>query len=147
MRAKTPYCFAIKHSWMSISKMYQTYVDLNESTITEAYVLLALSDVKGKPSTQVAPLIGMEARSLTRVLKTMEDNGLLIRKGDGEDKRQVNIYLTTKGMQKRELAKQTIRSFSELVEDQVSEEELNVFSKVLHKITELSENNHFKNNE
>lgn len=147
MRADKPFCYKVKYSWMAISRMYQTYVDYNQATLTEAYVLLALNDVKGKPSTQVAPLIGMEARSLTRVLKTMEDAQLLIRKHDSDDKRQVNIYLTPKGMEKRDMAKKTIRSFSELIEDEIPEKDLNTFLRVLDKITVLSEKNHFETNE
>ena len=147
MRAEKPFCYKVKYSWMSISRMYQTYVDYNQATLTEAYVLLALNDVNGKPSTQIAPLIGMEARSLTRVLKVMEDNGLLTRKNDSDDKRQVNIYLTKKGMQKRELAKKTISSFSRKIEEDIPEKDLNTFLRVLDKITELSEKNHFDNNE
>ncbi len=147
MRAEKPYCYSIKHTWMNISRMYQTYVDFNQATLTEAYVLLALDDENGKPSTQIAPLIGMEARSLTRVLKTMEDHGLLIRKSDAQDKRQVNIYLSKKGVEKRKMAKKTIRSFSELIENEVPQEELSTFLRVAEKITVLSEQNHFENND
>ena len=132
---------------MSISKMYQTYVDYHNATLTEAYVLLALDKDKGKLSTQIAPLIGMEARSLTRVLKSMLETGLIERKSDELDKRQVNIYLTESGVEKRELAKKTIRSFSELIEKEIAQEELQTFLSVLNRITELSEKNHYNEND
>ena len=58
----------IKAAWHSISRMYNSYASQSQLTIPIAYVLLLLSSKKGTLSTQVAPLLGMEAGSITRLL-------------------------------------------------------------------------------
>ncbi len=45
--------------------------------------------------------MGLEARSLTRLLKSMEEKGLIFREADKVDKRSVRIRLTEKGREKR----------------------------------------------
>jgi DNA-binding MarR family transcriptional regulator len=44
--------------------------------------------------------MGMEATSLTRTLKSMEEKGLIIRKKNPDDGRGVLIYLTELGKEK-----------------------------------------------
>jgi len=48
----------------------------------------------GTPATKIAPQMGLEPRSLTRLLKSMEDKKLIIRKADKNDRRSVRIFLT-----------------------------------------------------
>jgi DNA-binding MarR family transcriptional regulator len=47
----------------------------------------------------------MEATSLTRTLKSMEEKGLIIRKKNPDDGRGVLIYLTELGKKKRLIKK------------------------------------------
>jgi DNA-binding MarR family transcriptional regulator len=57
--------------------------------------------------------MGMEATSLTRTLKSMEEKGLIIRKKNPDDGRGVLIYLTELGKEKR-LIKNTVLKFIQL---------------------------------
>jgi DNA-binding MarR family transcriptional regulator len=84
--------------------------------------------------------MGMEATSLTRTLKSMEDKGLLIRKKNPDDGRGVLIYLTKLGKEKRELSKSTVLKFNEAVKEHVTEEKLNHFKEVTEIINELIQN-------
>lgn len=147
MISDKPYCYHVKYTWLAISRMYQTFADYNHATLTQAYVLLTLDDKVGKASTQIAPLIGMEARSLTRVLRAMEDEFLIRKEHGKEDKRQVNILLTPEGVKAKKKAKSIIRSFSEEVEEKVGTENLITFLKVLDTINHLAEQNHYHPNE
>lgn len=79
----------------------------------------------------------MEATSLTRTLKSMEDKGLIIRKKNPEDGRGVLIYLTEFGKEKRELSKNTVLRFNETVKQHLSEEKLRHFMEVADTINEL----------
>ena len=101
----------IKAAWHSISRMYNSYTFEVGLTVPMAYVLLLLSAKKGTLSTQIAPLLGMEAGSITRLLKSMEEQELIHRKSDQEDKRQVSVYLTEHGMKKRYKAKKIVKLF------------------------------------
>jgi DNA-binding MarR family transcriptional regulator len=81
--------------------------------------------------------MGMEATSLTRTLKSMEEKGLIIRKKNPDDGRGVLIYLTDFGKEKRELSKNTVLCFNEKVKQKVTPEQLEHFAEVAEVIHEL----------
>ena len=81
--------------------------------------------------------MGMEATSLTRTLKTLEEKGLIIRKPNPNDGRGVLIYLTEEGKLKRELSKQTVLKFNETVKQHIPEEKMLHFIEVAEIINEL----------
>jgi DNA-binding MarR family transcriptional regulator len=58
---------------------------------------------------------------------------------DKSDKRKTKIMLTKKGIQQKELAKNTVRNFNHMAELKIGKEKLAVFFKVLDEITELAE--------
>jgi DNA-binding MarR family transcriptional regulator len=123
--------------------MYNSYTTPVGISVPMAYVLLLLSSKKGTLSTQIAPLLGMEAGSLTRLLKSMEESHLINRKADQEDKRQVSVYLTDRGISKRRQARKIVKVFNDLVENDIEPEQMKTFFIVLDKIVELAEKNHF----
>jgi DNA-binding MarR family transcriptional regulator len=55
------------------------------------FALLSMDKNIGTPSTSLGPQMGMEATSLTRTLKSMEEKGLIIRKKNPDDGRGVLI--------------------------------------------------------
>ena len=81
--------------------------------------------------------MGMEATSLTRTLKSMEERGLITRKKNPTDGRGVIIQLTKEGKEKRELSKETVLRFNETVKQHLSEEKLQHFMEVAEIINEL----------
>jgi len=132
----------LKVAWHSISRMYNSYTTEVQISVPMAYVLLLLSARKGTLSTQIAPLLGMEVGSLSRLLKSMESNLLIERIADQSDKRQVSVYLTDEGLTKRKKARGIVKGFNDLVEDRIDAEQLKTFFIVLDEIVELSEKNH-----
>ena len=134
----------IKAAWHSISRMYNSYATHADLTIPIAYVLLLLSSKKGTLSTQIAPLLGMEAGSITRLLKSMEQQNLISRKSDQTDKRQVSVYLTDYGIGKRTEAQKIVTVFNDMVKEKIAPKNLNIFLSVLQEIVEIAENNHHK---
>ena len=101
------------------------------------FALLSIDKEDGTPSTALGPRMGMEATSLTRTLKTMEEKGLIFRKKNPDDGRGVLLYLTPFGKEKRELSKNTVLKFNETVKQHVSEEKLAHFMEVAEIINEL----------
>jgi DNA-binding MarR family transcriptional regulator len=99
--------------------------------------LLSIDKENGTPSTTLGPKMGMEATSLTRTLKSMEDKGLIIRKKNPIDGRGVLIYLTEFGKEKRELSKNTVLKFNEIIRENITDEQLQHFIEVSEIINEL----------
>ena len=134
--------YGIKASWHVISRMYNSYAMHYDVSISMAFVLLILDREVGMPSTHIAPSIGMESRSLTRLLKSMEEKGLIHKVQDAGDRRQVLIFLTEEGKKKQKLSKETIKKFNKLIELEIPQKDIDVFFKVLHQVNKLAETNH-----
>lgn len=103
-------------------------------THSNGFVLLNIDREHGTPATKIAPSLGMEARSLTRMLKSMEENGWIRREGDVNDKRKVIIKLTEVGKQKRDLSRMTVKYFHHKISEVVSERELEDFFATVQKV-------------
>ena len=95
MRPEETIDFHIRWAWYNISRMYNLKASEFGGSMATGYVLLNI-DKEGTPSTKLAPKMGMEPRSLTRMIKTLEENGLIEKKSDDFDKRLVKIFLTKK---------------------------------------------------
>ena len=140
--------YILRATWQSVSRMYNEEAQNYGATMATGFALLSMDNDKGTPSTSLGPKMGMEATSLTRTLKSMEEKGLIIRKKNPEDGRGVLIYLTDFGKEKRELSKNTVLKFNETVKKHISEEKLNHFIEVADCINELIlEKKIFNNND
>lgn len=126
--------YHIKSAWHAISRMYNQEAAEEGFTTAIGFVLININSKEGTPATKIAPLIGLETRSLTRMLKTMEEKGLIFKSPDPIDKRSVRIFLTKEGKRKKEISVNTIKEFNLQVREVVSQEELDVFFGVFEKI-------------
>ncbi len=131
----------IKTAWHAIARMYNQQAAKQDITTSIGFVLLNISSREGTPATKIAPLMGLESRSLTRVLKNMEEKGLIYREPDRNDKRSVRIYLTEKGKKKKEVSRQTVLRFNEVIRHKIPEEKLQVFFEVINDVNEIIETN------
>ncbi len=138
MKAENTVDFQIKSCWYAISRMYNTYSIQHDMSMAIGYVLLHI-DKGGTPATKIAPALGLEVRSLTRMLKNLEDKKWIRRESDFSDKRVVNIFLTEEGKKKRDLAKQGVILFNELINNQIDENKMEVFFEVIQKINSIIE--------
>ena len=132
--------YHIKSAWHAISRMYNQKAAQEDFTTAIGFVLININSKEGTPATKIAPLMGLEARSLTRMLKSMEEKGLIYKKPDPIDKRSVRIFLTPEGKRKKEISVQTIMEFNEQVREVVSSEELETFFTVFQKINHVIDN-------
>lgn len=126
--------YHIKSAWHAISRMYNQQAAEEGFTTAIGFVLININSTEGTPATKIAPKLGLETRSLTRMLRTMEEKGLIYKKPDLVDKRSVRIFLTEEGKRKKEISVNTIREFNEQVREVVSEQDLNQFFAVFEKI-------------
>jgi DNA-binding MarR family transcriptional regulator len=104
-------------------------------------LLLNIDSKNGTPVTRIGPLLGLEPRSLSRMIKSLEEKGLIVRKADANDKRVVKIFLTELGKEKKEISKRTVKKFNQAVKQKVSEKKLDVFFEVIHDINQIIEKN------
>jgi MarR family transcriptional regulator, organic hydroperoxide resistance regulator len=129
--------YILRATWQAVSRMYNEEAAKYGATMATGFALLSLDKDKGSPSTTLGPKMGMEATSLTRTLKSMEDKGLITRKKNPVDGRGVLIHLTKFGKEKRELSKNTVLKFNETIREHISEEKLQHFIEVAETINNL----------
>ena len=128
---------ALRATWQAIAKTYNEQASKHDSTMAVALALLYIDFENGTPSTSLGPSMGMEATSLSRILKTMEEKGFIYREKNPDDGRSVFIKLTELGIKKREISKFSVNQFNSKVREHVSEEKINNFFEVTDTINEL----------
>lgn len=130
--------FHIKRTWHNIFKMYNQIAVQHDISQAIGFVLLYIDEKAGTPATSIAPLMGMEATSMSRLLKSMEEKELIYKKPDETDKRMVRIYLTDLGIQKRKIARKVVRGFNESIISKFNKKEMEVMIQGLQKISDLT---------
>jgi len=88
-------------------------------------------------------------RSLTRALNKLEENGLITRIQDKEDKRKMNVFLTEEGKQMRNESKRVVLEFNATLREEIGQSEFNTFLNTMEKInkhidTQLIESQSYK---
>jgi len=137
MKAEETIDFPIRWAWHKISRLYNLEASTHGITMSIGYCLLNIDRKNGTPSTKLGPLMGMESRSLTRTLKTMENMGLIERVADKKDKRMVRIFLTQLGVESREISRNTVIQFNEVIKAGLTKKELEQFFTTMQKINRM----------
>ncbi|SHH42327.1 DNA-binding transcriptional regulator, MarR family [Winogradskyella jejuensis] len=132
--------YVLRTTWLAVNKMYNEEAAQFDTTMATGFALLSIDPEEGTPSTSLGPKMGMEATSLSRTLKTMEEKGLITRKPNPEDGRGVLIHLTDFGREKRAYSRDRVLTFNEAIRDNVSREELAGFYKVAEIINHMISN-------
>ncbi len=130
--------YNIKSLWHGISRMYNQFGTPYDITASTGFVLLNIDVQDGTPATKIAPMLGMESRSLTRMLKAMEEKKWVYREKDSVDGRSVRIFLTDLGKEKRELSRRAVREFNKKVRSMVVDEKMKVFFEVISEVTRIA---------
>ena len=137
--------YILRTTWLSVTKMYNEEASKFESTMATGFALLSMDPEAGTPSTALGPRMGMEATSLSRTLKTMEEKGLIERKPNPEDGRGVLIFLTDFGKEKREYSRERVLTFNNTIRQNISNEKMEHFYEVAELINNLISNKRIYN--
>jgi DNA-binding MarR family transcriptional regulator len=129
--------YMLRATWQAVARMYNEEAKLFNSTMAVGFTLLSIDPKTGTPSTALGPKMGMETTSLSRILKSMEEKGLIERRPNPEDGRGVLIYLTDFGLEKRKDSKDVVLRFNDVVKEHLTEEQLNCFFEVMETINRL----------
>jgi DNA-binding MarR family transcriptional regulator len=127
----------LRATWQAVAKLYNEKAAQHDSTMSMAFVLLNIDYENGTPSTALGPSMGMEPTSLSRILKTMEEKGAIVREKNPNDGRSVIIKLTDYGKEMREFSKEQVIIFNNKIREYISEQELETFFKVTSTINKL----------
>ncbi|HAW19519.1 winged helix DNA-binding protein [Salibacteraceae bacterium] len=133
--------FHIRWAWLKIAKMYNQEAVKHGLTQSTGFVLLSIDPVKGTPSTQLGPMMGMEPTSLSRTLKSMEERSWIKRKSDATDGRVTTVHLTEEGKRLREISKSTVIGFNKKVLAEVDKASFENFIHVIEVIEKHTSKN------
>lgn len=128
--------FHLRWLWLKITRLYNTEAKGFGGTMSVGYVLLNI-DKEGTPSTKLGPKMGIESRSLTRTLKSMEEKGLIYKTTDEKDGRVVLINLTEEGKRYRNTSKEVVLNLNTFLQTKISKKKLENFFAVAAEINEL----------
>jgi DNA-binding MarR family transcriptional regulator len=129
--------YALRATWQSVARMYNEEAKKFGATMAVGFTLLSIDPKTGTPSTSLGPKMGMEATSLSRILKSMEEKGLIERRPNPDDGRGVLIYLTDFGLEKRKDSKDVVLRFNDVIKQQLSKEQLKSFFEVMDSINQI----------
>ena len=119
--------------------MYNAEAALYDATIAMAHFLLNVDSHEGSFASDIAPMLGMESTSLSRIIQSLETKKMIVRVADKKDARKMRIVLTNDGKKQKEMAKNSVRNFNILVEQKIGKKSIEEFYKVLDTITEIAE--------
>ena len=98
----------IRSAWFEMSRMLNTIGGLYDITLPVGLTLMSIYEKEGTPVTKIAPRMGMEPNSLSRILKSMEKENFIRRTKDTIDKRRVLVKLTDKGEDARKICLKSV---------------------------------------
>ncbi len=128
----------LKSTWLAVSKMYSELAQDHDATAVQALTLLKIDPKEGTRSTNLGPKMAIEPTSLTRIIKLLEDNGYIYKEKTTNDKREVIIKLTDKGLINRNLSKEVVVNFNKKVVERISPEKMTIFKEVMQDILKIT---------
>lgn len=129
----------LKTAWQIISRMYNAEAAQYGGSIAIGHFLLNIDSHEGAYASDIAPKLGMESTSLSRIIKTLEDEKLIVKKADKDDKRKVKLLLTQKGKENKELAKNIVRNFNTDISNKIGKNRIDDFFKTINDIITIAE--------
>lgn len=131
----------VRTCWQVISRMYniQAMQFQEGATLAMVHFILNIDSKEGAYASEIAPRLGMEGSSLSRIIQTLENEKFITKQSDSKDKRKVKLMLTDIGREHKEIAKDNVRTFNKLVEEKIGTRRKEEFFETLDIITDLAE--------
>jgi DNA-binding MarR family transcriptional regulator len=129
----------LKTAWQAVSRMYNTEAFQHGGTFAMSHFLLNIDTQEGSYASDIAPRLGTESTSLSRIIQSLEEKKLIRRVPEKTDKRKIKIVLTAKGKEKKELAKNSVKNFNLKVEQALGKDQVLRFFEIIDVITGLAE--------
>ena len=124
----------VRSAWFEMSRMFNQVATAHDITLSVGFTLIAIYEKEGTPVTKIAPRMGMEPNSLSRILKSMEKDGLVERVPDTHDKRKVLVKLTEKGQDKRKVSIKSVFRLNNAMLDDLDPIKVKHFYEVINAV-------------
>ena len=95
-------CFAVYSANLAYGRAYKPILDELGVTYTQWIAIVALWEEDNQTVSSLGEKLFLESNTLTPILKKLESLGLLVRRRDPKDERQVIVSLTDAGRALRE---------------------------------------------
>ena len=132
--------YFLKIVWQTVANKYNQLVTEFGITQSIGYLLINIDEKDGTTVSQAATLLGLKSTSLSRMLRQLEESGLIYRESNEGDKRSVKIYLTPLGKEKRHLARVVVKQFNNYLNKHINEHDKQYLIDMLKKINRLTLN-------
>src|SRR5262245_44924968 len=94
-------CFAVYSANLAFGRAYRPILDQHGLTYTQYVTLVALSEEDGQTVGELGDRLFLESNTLTPMLKKLEQLGLVERRRNPADERQVRVKVTPAGRKLR----------------------------------------------
>ncbi|MBW6527377.1 MarR family transcriptional regulator [Sphingomonas sp. RHCKR7] len=95
-------CFSLYAASMAVGRAYKPLLDALGITYPQYLVLHALWELDGRSVGAIAERLALESSTVTPLVKRMETGGLVTRRRNPSDERQVQVFLTEAGRTMRD---------------------------------------------
>lgn len=100
-------------------------------TLGQAGILFLLQRNDGRTMTELSQAIAVKKATLTGHINRLERSAFVLRRGSKSDKRSIRIYITSEGIEECDKAKPVIKRVNQEIKSGFSQEEIEVFKRVL----------------
>ena len=111
-------CFTVSETHRLFNKFYQKALDEFQLTYLQYVILLVLGEEDHRHMKELSYALSLNSNTLTPVLKRMENRGWIVREKPRDDKRQLIIHLSNKGIESQDAVVNAVQScgyfFSEI---------------------------------
>ena len=90
-------CFPLYVASREVIRLYTPHLSALDLTYTQYIVMMALWEAKSLPIKALCERLYLDTGTLTPLLKSMEQKGLIMRRRSETDERSVTVTLTGKG--------------------------------------------------
>lgn len=128
--------FNIARTYLEIRKLFRAIIQEHGFDLTpDQWVALnRLSLQEGMCHSDLADLTSKDRPGITRILGSMESQGLIVRDRDNSDRRRHQIFLTPQGKQLRDEVYPVVLDFLKRLTDGLEDEEMQVLLTGLDKM-------------
>jgi len=120
----TPIGLQLANTSKAVSRAFNDRLADAGGSVPMWLILSSLKSNERRTQLELARAVGIEGPTLTRHLDGLEENGLVLRVRDGNDRRAVRVELTDEGERLFQTLRQAVVAFNRALTDGVAENEL-----------------------
>ena len=132
LKLENQLCFPLYASAREVVKKYKPFLDEIGLTYTQYIVMMVLWEKKSMNVKTLGEHLYLDSGTLTPLLKKMEEQGLVLRKRDDKDERNVIVTITEQGEQLKAKALEIPLKMKECIP--ISQEEAQLLYQLLYKV-------------